>query len=321
MTSGTKVRLVQLALVLAAAAAFGGAYLLSEGFRAEVGTAASVLGKGDVTVLREYLLSFGVWAPVVSLLLMVLQALVAPVPAFFITFANGLAFGLFWGWLLSVAGHALAAAVCFWIARGVGRGPVEALVGRLGLETADRWFAKWGTKGILLTRLVPLVSFDAVSYAAGLTRIGFGRFIVATTIGTAPQALVYVYLGQKAPQYAWVLMVVAALATVGFVGALLLQRRRSRDRGAEAIAVHAAPVRASAKPQAVLRPLAVIVMAVGLATLTASGRPDTQPHGVDMASTPPATSPLVPCDRAAGRCEAPLYTASVSPGRRERGAR
>jgi len=270
MTTGAKVRLVQLALVLTMAAAFGGAYLLSEAFRTEVGTAASVLGKGDVTVLREYLLSFGVWAPVVSLLLMVLQALVAPVPSIFITFANGLAFGLFWGWLLSIAGHALAASVCFWIARGLGRGPVEALVGRLGLESADRWFAKWGTKGILLTRLVPLVSFDVVSYAAGLTRIGFGRFIVATTIGIAPQALVYVYLGQKAPQYAWVLMVVAVLATVGFVGALLLQRRRRSDRG--------------------------------------------------PATSPQATSHLVPYGRIAEPCEVPLYTASVSPARRERGA-
>ena len=63
--------------------------------------------------LRDYILSFGILAPVASCLLIVLQALAAPVPSFVITFANGLAFGLVWGWLLSVFGHALAATVCF----------------------------------------------------------------------------------------------------------------------------------------------------------------------------------------------------------------
>ncbi|MGH2587034.1 MAG: TVP38/TMEM64 family protein [Dehalococcoidia bacterium] len=323
MTPGTKIRLVQLALVLTVAAAFGGAYLFSDGFRAEVGTAASVLGTGDVTVLREYLRSFGVWAPVVSLLLMVLQALAAPVPSFLITFANGLAFGLFWGWLLSIAGHVLAASVCFWIARGLGRGPVEALVGRLGLESADRWFAKWGMKGILLTRLVPLISFDAVSYAAGLTRIGFRRFIVATTIGTAPQALAYVYLGQKAPQYAWMLMVVAVLATVGVMGALLLQRRARGDRG-PAVAAHPVPAVTRPRTRSVLRPVAVIVMAVGLVTLTASGRPAIQQPGKATAfalpapaASPPSIGRPVPCDWVAARCEAPLDSAATPSVQRE----
>ncbi len=59
--------------------------------------AAALLGRGDVSGLRDYILSFGLWAPVISALLMVLQALVAPLPAFVLTFANGLAFGTFWG--------------------------------------------------------------------------------------------------------------------------------------------------------------------------------------------------------------------------------
>ena len=84
---------VRLAVVLGAGAAFALAYGLSAEFRSEVDRAAAILGRGDVAALRDYILSFGVWAPVVSGLLMILQALVAPLPAFLITFANGLAFG------------------------------------------------------------------------------------------------------------------------------------------------------------------------------------------------------------------------------------
>jgi len=126
------VRWTQLGLLLAIAAAFGLAYLSSEAFRSEVGKATSILGRGDLEGLHDYILSFGALAPVASLLLMVTQALVTPIPTFFMTFANGLAFGVFWGWVLSVTGHTLAAAVCFWLARVLGRGPVEALVGKVG---------------------------------------------------------------------------------------------------------------------------------------------------------------------------------------------
>jgi len=86
---------IRLALTLAILAAFGLAYLFSAAFRSEVDRAATLLGRGDVSGLRDYILSFGLWAPVVSASLMVLQALVAPLPAFVLTFANGLAFGPF----------------------------------------------------------------------------------------------------------------------------------------------------------------------------------------------------------------------------------
>jgi uncharacterized membrane protein YdjX (TVP38/TMEM64 family) len=88
-------------------------YITVSGFRSETSQAISVLSAGNSVALREYLLSFGSWAPLVSLLLMVLQALIAPIPAFLTVFANGLVFGVFWGWMLSLAGQALAAVICF----------------------------------------------------------------------------------------------------------------------------------------------------------------------------------------------------------------
>ncbi|MGI9121812.1 MAG: TVP38/TMEM64 family protein [Rubrobacter sp.] len=220
------IRWVRFALGLVVLAAFGLAYLLSDGFRAEVDRAVTILGRGDVAGLRDYILSFGAWAPIVSALLMVLQALVAPLPAFVLTFANGLAFGTFWGGMLSLVSASLAAAVSFWIARSLGRGPVEALVGREHLGAADRWFLRWGAYAILVARLVPLVSFDIISYAAGLTRMGFWRFMLATAVGMTPATFIYAYLGGKAPQYVQVLVVVFGVVIAGSVVAALLRRRR-----------------------------------------------------------------------------------------------
>ncbi|MBA3793512.1 MAG: TVP38/TMEM64 family protein [Rubrobacter sp.] len=227
MTLGPRaVRWVRFALGLTVLAAFGLAYLFSEGFRREVDLALEILGRGDVAGLRDYILSFGAWAPIVSALLMVLQALVAPLPAFLLSFANGLAFGVFWGGMLSLASASLAAAVSFSIARFLGRGPAEAIVGRAHLGAADRWFLRWGAYAVLFARLVPVVSFDVVSYAAGLTSMRFWRFMIATIIGMAPATFIYSFFGERAPQYVQVLLAVFGIVIAIVLVAALLRRRR-----------------------------------------------------------------------------------------------
>jgi len=219
------VRLLHVAAVLAVAGALAAIYLLSPGARVEVAALAEMIGRGDAAAVGERLQGYGAWAPAVSLGLMVAQALVAPIPAFLVVFANGLAFGVGWGWLLSLAGQTLAAVVCFGLARALGRAPVEALVGRFGLDEADRWFARWGVVGLFLTRLLPGVGFDGVSYAAGLTRMRFATFTGVTVAGSAPQVLLYVVLGRNAPGSIW-LLVAATAVVVALVGAVALQRRR-----------------------------------------------------------------------------------------------
>ena len=224
------VRWARFLLLAAAATVFGLLYLLLEGFRTETNRALSILGRGDIAGLKGYILSFGVWAPVASCFLMVLQALVAPVPSFLITFANGLAFGVFWGWLLRLFGHVLAAAVCFGISRALGRGPVEVLVGKAGLESADRWFARWGMYAVFAGRLVPGVAFDAISYAAGLTRMGFRNFMVATALGIFPQTFLYSYLGRQAPQYVGLFLVTSGLVILGVAAVAVVRYRRERRK-------------------------------------------------------------------------------------------
>jgi uncharacterized membrane protein YdjX (TVP38/TMEM64 family) len=228
--SARSIRLVRNVLTLGLVALLALVYLVNGGVHAEVGRALAVLASGDGHAIGAYLTGYGVWAPVASIFLMIVQAVAAPVPAIFVAFANGLAFGVFWGGLLTVAGQTVAAAICFAIARALGRGSVEALAGKLGLEAADRWFSRWGARGILLTRLIPGISFDVISYGAGLTGIGFGPFIVATAIGVAPQAFLYAYLIRESPQSAWIFYG-ASWLLVGVLGTAIFVWARRRAAG------------------------------------------------------------------------------------------
>ncbi|CAN5542627.1 TVP38/TMEM64 family protein [soil metagenome] len=201
------------------------AWFLSPALRSELSEMVRMMASGRVDALGERLASYGLWGPLVSLGIMVLQGILAPIPAFVVTFANGLAFGSFAGWLISLVGHALASSVCFAVARRLGRGRVESLVTKRGLGAADRWLERWGPQAVFLTRLVPGISFDGISYAAGLTSISFKRFVVATTLGVIPETLLFAYLGHAAHQHAPLVMGISfAVCLCGLVVAVLLGR-------------------------------------------------------------------------------------------------
>lgn len=149
----------------------------------------------DVSAIKAYILSFGILAPVVSFLLMVFQSVIAPLPAFLITFANAALFGWIKGAVLSWSSAMVGAMLCFYIARFYGREVVERLTSKLALESVDDFFHKYGQYAVLIARLLPFISFDVVSYAAGLTSMGFWQFFWATGLGQLPATLVYSYVG------------------------------------------------------------------------------------------------------------------------------
>ena len=150
----------------------------------------------DIEKIKIYILSFGLLAPLVSFGLMVFQSVLAPLPAFLITFANAALFGWVYGAMLSWASAMVGAVLCFYIAKLLGRETVQKLTSKMALESVDAFFEKHGAYAILIARLLPFISFDVVSYAAGLTSMRLGAFIVATGIGQLPATLVYSYAGE-----------------------------------------------------------------------------------------------------------------------------
>ena len=172
-------------------------YILVPSFTYGVNTSASILARADIQGMRTYLLGFGIWAPIISMALMVFQSLAAPLPAFVITFANAYIFGWVMGAVYSWTGAMVGAALCYWIAKAYGRPVVEKLIGKKSLVTTDRFFKKYGKHSIMIARLLPVVPFDIISYAAGLTTMGFWEFIWTTGVGQLPATLIYSWLGEN----------------------------------------------------------------------------------------------------------------------------
>ena len=158
-------------------------------------TIMKMFATGDFEVVKAFVASYGIYAAIVSFLLMVLQSIVAPLPAFLITFANANLFGWWKGAILSWSSAMVGAGLCFCIARILGRDVVEKLTSKSGLKNIDDFFEKHGKMSILIARLLPFISFDIVSYAAGLTSMSFLSFFLATGIGQLPATIVYSIVG------------------------------------------------------------------------------------------------------------------------------
>jgi len=157
--------------------------------------AFSTISRLDTAVVIDYLRSFGKLAIVVSFTLMVLQSIAAPIPAFLITLSNAAIFGWWQGAILSWSSAMAGAALCFFIARVLGRDAVEKITNKGAMESIDVFFERYGKYAIAICRLLPFISFDFVSYAAGLTNMKFWSFFIATGLGQLPATIVYSYVG------------------------------------------------------------------------------------------------------------------------------
>lgn len=197
-----------------------------------VNESVSVLTSLDIEGVADYIRGFGIYAVIASFLLMILQSVISPIPAFFITLANAMIWGWARGAVLSWSSAMVGAAMCFYIARILGRDVVAKFATDGALKSTDVFFEKYGSQAILVARLLPFVSFDVVSYAAGLTSMGFLSFFVATGIGQLPATIVYSYAGGQLSGGAQALMVgllsLFAISIIIYVGKKIYNDRQSK---------------------------------------------------------------------------------------------
>lgn len=209
--------------------ALGALYFFVPSFAVQVKTAVGILARADIKAMRIYLHSYGLWAPIISMALMVLQALAAPLPAFVITFANAWVFGWVWGAVYSWTGAMIGASICFWIAKVYGRPVVEKMVGKKSLAMSDDFFTRYGRYSVIIARLIPVVPFDIISYAAGLTTIGFWEFFWATGIGQLPATIIYSWLGENmSPSAKYAFWAVCAFLVLLFFSLAVKKRIKNR---------------------------------------------------------------------------------------------
>lgn len=189
-----------------------------------------VLFSGSGEALQAALSSLGAGGPWLLILLMVLAVVFSPLPSAPIALAAGALYGHGWGTLYVLVGAEIGALLAFGIARYLC--PLR-LAARLEIWFGEHLsFLTLGSQQTLMlavctSRLLPFVSFDLASYAAGLTPLTVWRFALATLVGVLPASFVLVHLGGELGSFE-IERVAFSLLLLGILTAtsLLLGRRR-----------------------------------------------------------------------------------------------
>jgi uncharacterized membrane protein YdjX (TVP38/TMEM64 family) len=173
----------------------------------------------------------GIWAPGLFVALQVLVT-IAPVPRTLFTLAAGLLFGSGTGVVLAVVATTVAAVGAFALVRLTGGSLVERYADRVPVAWTRRRLDRSGLLAVTSLRLIPLVPFSLLNYAAGLSGVRFGPYLLGTVLGTAPGTVALVVLGDAVTgRVSPALLAVSVTGgLVGTVGAALAARRPAEDR-------------------------------------------------------------------------------------------
>lgn len=141
--------------------------------------------------LRE---SGPVVAPLMLVISMILAVMSGVIPSVALDIAAGSYFGPYLGTLYCTVGALIGAIFSFLIARFLGRGIIEYFL-KGHINFCSRCSDRLLTKMVFISRLIPVVSFELVSYGAGLTKMSIRNFTLATFFGMIPLTFVYNYFG------------------------------------------------------------------------------------------------------------------------------
>ena len=190
----------------------------------------------DPEVIRDWIAQFGRAGPFLYVLLYAINTVTLLPPIAFLSVTAGLAFGKGVGFFAIMAGALLGTTATFFISRNLGREFVERrLKGRF--KSLDEKLEKRGFATVLFFRVIPIIPFEVLNYAAGLSKIKFREYFLATAIGFVPGVVVAVFFGDslatiKANPKNF-LLAIAAMAVLIAVPTFYLKFRKKPQHGTD----------------------------------------------------------------------------------------
>ena len=156
----------------------------------------------------------------------------APIPKSVLSIAAGLVFGFAAGIAVVFAAAILGAVAAFWLGRRLGREAVERFTGAR-VEKIDELLQRRGLAAMIGVRLIPVLPFTVINYAAGLTSLRWRPYFLGTAIGILPGTVSYVTLGASGLQPGWPLYAALGILAVLTLAGLVAggRRRKAKETG------------------------------------------------------------------------------------------
>lgn len=172
-------------------------YFLIPGVKDFLDNAWKILTSGDKQRIQEWVNQFGYWGPAAIVLAMLLQMFLLVIPTPLLMVVAVVVYGPFWGSLIILVAVSCASTAGYWIGASLGRPVVTKLLGDKSEKKVEAFIEAYGFWTVIVTRLTPFLSNDAISFVGGMLRMNFWRFMGATLLGITPLIILIAYLGKN----------------------------------------------------------------------------------------------------------------------------
>lgn len=155
-----------------------------------------VLTSQDEQRIKEWVSQFSFWGPLIIVFAMVAQMFLLIIPSPLLMVATVLAYGPFVGSLVILIAIFSASTVGYAIGAFLGTTVVKKIMGEKSERKIEDFIDEYGFWAVVVTRISPFLSNDAISFVGGILRMGYWRFIGATLLGITPLTGLIAYLGE-----------------------------------------------------------------------------------------------------------------------------
>lgn len=190
-----------------------------------------VLTSDDEQRIKQWVGQFGWLGPLIIILSMIAQMFLLVIPTPLLMVVSVLAFGPIWGSLIILTAVFCASSVGYFLGAYLGPPVVEKILGPKGEKQVESFIEDYGFWAVIVTRLAPFLSNDAISFVGGMLSMGYWRFMGATLLGITPLTIFVAWLGENNDRLKTGLIWASVISIVGFVAYVWWDKRRKKHNG------------------------------------------------------------------------------------------
>lgn len=198
-------------------------YFLIPSVQDFMSTAYEVLTSDDHQRIKDWVNGFGFWGPLIIVAAMVVQMFLIVIPSPLLMIVSTLAYGPWWGSVISYVAVAVAATIAYFIGYHASNAFIDKIIGQKSAEKVNGYIQKYGVWAVVLFRVSPFLSNDAISFVAGLGEMRYVKFITATTAGIIPLIAMIAILGKNTERLETGMLWISGATIVGFAVYFLIR--------------------------------------------------------------------------------------------------
>jgi uncharacterized membrane protein YdjX (TVP38/TMEM64 family) len=204
-------------------------YFVIPSFQNFIKGAFDVITSDDEERISKWVAQFKLSGPVVLVLIMIIQMFLFVVPNVFVMMVAIVIYGPFWGSVISFLGVFASSSTGYMIGKYLGPVTVHKLMSDKALKKTSEFIKRYGVTAIAITRISSL-SNDSLSIVAGLLKMNYRKYILATLAGITPLIVLLAIYGKNGKILKSLIWIAAISLIFLIIYIITEERKRKKSR-------------------------------------------------------------------------------------------